>query len=65
MAAYQVVGCQGYGRVDLRGRDGTPYILEINPNPDISPDAGFPRAALAAGYSYEEMAEKILHLATV
>ncbi|MGB3904559.1 MAG: ATP-grasp domain-containing protein [Anaerolineae bacterium] len=65
MSAYQVVGCQGYGRVDLRVRDGTPYILEINPNPDISPDAGFPRAALAAGHSYEEMAEKILQLATV
>jgi D-alanine-D-alanine ligase len=47
----------------MRERGDQPYVLEINPNPDISPDSGFPRAALAAGYDYPQMVEKILALA--
>jgi D-alanine-D-alanine ligase len=58
------MGCHGYARVDMRvGDEGTPYVLEINCNPDISPDAGFFRSAQAAGYDYPAMVTHILELA--
>jgi D-alanine-D-alanine ligase len=53
LAAWRAVGGTGYGRVDMRiDGDGRPWILEVNANPDIAPDAGLARMARAAGIDY-------------
>ena len=63
LKAWEAIGCRGYGRVDMRmDEDGQVYMLEVNCNPDLSPDAGFYRAASAAGYDYTSMALNILRL---
>ncbi len=57
------LGLHAYGRVDLRLRNGTPYVLEVNPNADLSADAGIARAAGVAGMKYGELADEIVRLA--
>jgi len=60
-AAWETVDGWGYGRVDLRvDEDGNPWILEVNPNPDISSDAGLVRMAKAYGWPYDELIRRIV-----
>ena len=61
--AWRELRMSGYARVDIRLRDGVPYILEVNGNPDLAPDAGFFRSAAAAGFNWEGMIRHITHLA--
>lgn len=64
LAALELIGAKGYARVDFRvGEDGTPYILEINCNPDISRGAGFCNTVEKSGSDFNAMALKILSLA--
>ncbi len=61
LRAWQMTGCCDYARVDFRmDADGRPYILEINANPDISPDAGFMATLTAAGVTHQEFVGVVL-----
>jgi D-alanine-D-alanine ligase len=52
---------EGYGRVDMRlNEDGQPYILEVNPTPDLSSNAGLARMGRAFGWSYDELVIQIV-----
>jgi D-alanine-D-alanine ligase len=60
ITAWKAVGGHGYGRVDLRiDSDGRPWLLEVNPNPDIAPDAGLARMARAAGMEYNALIRRV------
>lgn len=63
-AAWKVVGGEGYGRVDFRiDETGRPWLLEVNSNPDISPDAGLARMARVAGMDYSALVNRICEIA--
>jgi D-alanine-D-alanine ligase len=63
-AAWNVVGGEGYGRADFRiDHSGRPWLLEVNANPDISPNAGLARMAGAATIGYSALIRKICDLA--
>jgi D-alanine-D-alanine ligase len=64
LRAWRLVGGCGYGRVDLRiDANGQPWILEVNANPDIAPDAGLARMARVAGIEYGPLIRSICELA--
>ncbi len=64
LRAAVTVGLRDYGRVDMRmDAGGNLFVLEANPNPDISEDAGFMRAARASGRSFDGTINEILNCA--
>jgi len=60
---YRCISLTGYARIDMRlTPEGQLYVLEANPNPQLAHGEDFAESALAAGVSYEELLERILHL---
>jgi D-alanine-D-alanine ligase len=68
LGAYHALECRDWCRVDVRcDADGTPNVVELNPLPGILPDprdnSCFPKAARAAGMSYDELIRTVADIA--
>jgi D-alanine-D-alanine ligase len=57
--AWRAAGIRGYCRVEVRlDAAGQPCVLDVNPNPEISPGSGICRAADEAGWTWEQFVRK-------
>lgn len=63
LRTYRALFLTGYARIDLRlGADGRAYVLEANPNPNLSYGEDLAESAEAAGMSYEDLLHRIITL---
>ncbi|BBF87771.1 D-alanine--D-alanine ligase [Aquitalea magnusonii] len=66
LQAFQVLGGQGWGRVDfLMDEEGGIYLLEVNTNPGMTSHSLVPMAARAQGISYEDLCLNVLDMVHV
>jgi D-alanine-D-alanine ligase len=64
LAAYRITGCRDYARVDFRiDAEGEPYILEVNPNPDLAQGVGFSLCAEKSGRTFANIVGELLSMA--
>lgn len=62
LAAFEVVGASGWGRIDLMlDQDGQPWLLEVNTTPGMTESSLVPKAARVAGMDFEELVWRILN----
>ena len=61
--AYRALELSGYARVDLRlDEGGNPWVIEVNPNPQIARGEDFAASAEKIGISYETVLQRIINL---
>ena len=67
LKAYRVLGCRGWGRIDVMidGKTRLPYLLEINTAPGMTGHSLVPMSARAAGLSYEDLCMELLRSASL
>ena len=67
LRAYRVLGCRGWGRLDVMidGATRKPYLLEINTSPGMTGHSLVPMSARAAGISYEDLCVQLLAMASL
>jgi D-alanine-D-alanine ligase len=64
LKAFEVTGCRDYARVDIRlDNHNTPFVLEVNANPDLSIDSGMIKSATAEGWPYNKLIKCIVNSA--
>jgi D-alanine-D-alanine ligase len=62
--AFQATLCRDYARVDIRMTEAdVPYVLEVNPNPDLTDGVSFMQSAERAGMSFSQTLAKIVEFA--
>lgn len=60
LAAYRLLGCKGYARIDAILLGGRPYILEVNTLPGMTPVSLFPKSAQASGIAYSQLLDILI-----
>jgi len=64
LQAYMATSCRDYARIDMRlSKTNKPYVLEVNPNPDLTESVSFMESAEAAGISFSQTLRKIVEFA--
>jgi D-alanine-D-alanine ligase len=64
LAAYQLTQCRDYARIDARlSKDSKVYILEVNPNPDLTENVSYMESAAKAGMTFGQALRKIVDMA--
>jgi D-alanine-D-alanine ligase len=64
LTSWNLFGLSGYARFDFRvDPTGKPFVIDVNPNPFLAPDAGFAAAAAEASLSYQDLIGRIVELA--